>query len=158
LIAASVGLLFVILDPTEISALGVTVESSERRALLSILIAAILYFEFAFITASRADYHVWKQGLSNQRNHLAELEIETAFDLRNEQLDQNLADGERPENIERSRAEVEKDRERQRATRSHLKPVVRSFRVRGWIDFWLAPVYGSAVLCILGYQLVSEFR
>jgi hypothetical protein len=136
----------------------VTMASSERRWLLSILLAANLYFEFAFFTASRADYHVWRQGLSNQRKHLADLKIETAFDRQHEQLDQNLADGENPAEIERRRAEVEADRERQRATRDHLEPVVRAFAVRGWVDFWLAPVYGVAVFCVLAYQLVSEFR
>ena len=158
LIAASVGLLFVILDPTEISALGVTLESSERGWLLAILLAAIVYFEFAFFTASRADYHVWRRGLSDQRKHLAELKIETAFDRQLEEHDQHLAEGEKRAEIERRRAETEASREKQRATRDHLVPLVRWLAVRGWVDFWLAPAYGVAVFCVLAYQLVSEIR
>lgn len=158
LITASVGLLFVILEPKEISALGVTLESSERSWLLSILLAAIVYFEFAFFAASRADYHVWRQGLSRQRDHLLALKNETAFERQHEQLDQNLADGEIPAEIERRRAAVESSREQHRATRKHLQPVVRSFAVRGWVDFWFAPVYGSAIFCVLVYQLVGELR
>ena len=152
------GFLFIVLDPTKITALGVTVESSERRWLLFLLLMAIVYFEFAFFTASRADYHVWKRGLSEQRNHLVVLEDEAASNRAHEQLDQNLADGENPAEIERRRAEVEAGRERQRATRDHLKPVVRSFAVRGWVDFWLAPLYGVAVSCALVFELARAFK
>lgn len=80
LIAASVGLLFVILEPTKISALGVDIEGSERSWLLAILLATILYFEFAFLAASRADFHIWKRGLSQQRDYLRGLADETDFE------------------------------------------------------------------------------
>ena len=158
LVAASVAFLFVILDPTKISALGVTVESSERRWLLFLLLLAVFYFEFAFFAASRADYHVWKRGLSVQRDHLVALADEAAWDREDESIDEHVAAGEKPAEIERRRAVVEADREKQRATRAHLVPVVRSFAVRGWVDFWLAPVYGAAASLLLIYELVSEFR
>lgn len=79
LIAASVAFLFLILEPKHISALNVDIESSERGWLVFILLAAVLYFEFAFFAAARADYHVWRRGLSYQKDHLRALLDESAF-------------------------------------------------------------------------------
>jgi hypothetical protein len=157
LITASVSVLFLIFDPNQISAFGVTIENSERRWLLFILFVTILYFKFAFLTASRADYHVWKRGLSLQRDHLAALEDRTSFELANESLDENLADGENPAEITRRREELRKTRDAQLATREHLVPIVRSLSLRGWIDFWLAPIYGATIAFVLLYQLLHSF-
>ena len=81
---------------------------------------------------------------------------ETAFESANVALDQNLADGEAPAEIERRREELRRGHDKQLATRTHLAPVVRSFSVRGLVDFWLAPLYGGAIACLLLYQLTRQ--
>ena len=86
----------------------------------------------------------------------AEHAIPFAFERANEQLDENLADGEAPAEITRRREELEKSHNDQLETRKRLVPVVRSFSVRGWVDFLLAPIYGAAVACVLLYQLICE--
>lgn len=156
LIAASVGFLFVILDPDRISALGVDIESSKRGWILVILVATVVYFEFAFYAASRADYHVWRQSLSAQQDHLNALLDDSGFTNADAQLDQNLADGERPEEIARRRQELQTGHDEQLATRERLVPVVRSLQVRGWVDFLLAPIYGGVSFGFLLYEIVGQ--
>jgi hypothetical protein len=156
LIASSVGFLFLVLKPERISALGISIESSKRGWILFILLAAVIYFEFAFFAASRADYHLWRQTLSRQRDHLNALREDAVFKSAQAQLDQNLADGEDPAEITRRRREVQASEDEQRQTRKRLVPVVRSLAVRGWIDFSLAPLYGVAVASVLLYQLIRQ--
>lgn len=156
LIAGTLGFLFVVLAPDRLPILGVSINSSDRSWLLTILLASVGYFEFAFFAASRADYHVWRRRLSNQKGHLADLLDERSYDRDHARLDENLTAGEKPAEIERRREALEMSRQSQRSTREHLVPVVRSFEVRGWVDFWLAPVYGVATACLLTYQLVCQ--
>jgi len=67
-----------------------------------------------------------------------------------------LAEGEDAREIDRRRAEITARRREQRATRAHLVPVVRSFKVRGWVDFWLALAYGWSIAWFLAGKLIEH--
>src|SRR5437016_897610 len=62
LIVSAIGLAIVKtrLLPTKISSLGVEFSASDQRAMLTMIIALIIYFLLAFCIHSFADYNSWK--------------------------------------------------------------------------------------------------
>jgi len=150
LVVSAIALAVELLHPTRISALGVAIEADKRDLLRLMLVCVVGYLVVAFAVAVRGDWVQWsatlrhaegtRDTLQGEVNRLAP-QIATAqaqlaeWRSNSPGRDNRAAEDKLRQDEERHDSEA--------ARLKVLKPMLRVWRLRAWIDFWLPRPSGS---------------
>lgn len=159
LVVSAIALAVELLHPTRISALGVAIEADKRNLLRLMLVCVVGYLVVAFAVAVRGDWVQWSETLRDAERNRDTLQREVdrlapKIAAAEEQLaewrtnspgrDNRHAEDALRQDVERHDSEA--------VRLNVLKPMLRVWRLRAWIDFWLPPAFG---LIVIGFILGS---